>query len=671
MPLKNLKTDLKSLKYGQDRFNSKGDVDSSSQPYITTDINLEDGLAVGDSFNRLDNSSGGKDFLLRGGINAPNAAIKDAERLSKYFTDVKSPSGFLFITKQNLLSQVLVKTQTDLTPNEGIYSPISTITQAGSGYLGTHLYKQGLDPFKGTRTYTDVVKGVDNFIKNIPSITSIEGNRLVNFYNSKIESKQEGDTLYSYGGGPGSTLGIGKTIITLSDQRTGINNTKLQSIGFFPPPPTPKKDISNANSKNPIIPQPYGYSVFKGKLISLNSETLIRSNNSTVTTRYKSVSTNSSRTNLLTNIIPTSGSSIVENTTVYPSYTNTNPSFAQSEGNRIYDQKTNVLTQAQISEQSSSNSTTPGSFQQDYRTELGLKSNGFSTVTGLAPSYKPKEGQTYEGGTDSRVHMSSPGQEGNRMNYSKGKILPGDVTSIVDKINFQPIYQSRGVLSEEQGIAKNDLVKFRIAALNKSDANLKQYIHFRAFINEFSDSYGANWTGQSYMGRGEQFYKYGGFTRDVNISFTVAAQSKPELMAQYKKLNFLASNLAPTYSDLGYMGGPLIELTLGGWCYELPGFIGSLNLGVPQESPWEISINEVGKFDNSVKEMPHIVNVTMKFTPIHKFRPEKQKNTYNGNYGEVDSYGKQRYIQLKATTDNYQPKNFSDFKNIVTTQPTE
>ena len=40
------------------------------------------------------------------------------------------------------------------------------------------------------------------------------------------------------------------------------------------------------------------------------------------------------------------------------------------------------------------------------------------------------------------------------------------------------------------------------------------------------------------MGRGEQFYKYGGFSRDINMSFTVAAQSKPELMAQYKNLIF-------------------------------------------------------------------------------------------------------------------------------------
>ena len=58
----------------------------------------------------------------------------------------------------------------------------------------------------------------------------------------------------------------------------------------------------------------------------------------------------------------------------------------------------------------------------------------------------------------------------------------------------------------------------------------------------------------------------------------------------YKKLNFLASNLAPSYSDAGYMAGSLVELTMGGWCYELPGFISAMTLDVPQESPWEIGI---------------------------------------------------------------------------------
>ena len=102
------------------------------------------------------------------------------------------------------------------------------------------------------------------------------------------------------------------------------------------------------------------------------------------------------------------------------------------------------------------------------------------------------------------------------------------------------------------------------------------------------------------------------------------------------------------------MGGPLVTLTMGGWCYELPGFITSLSLGIPQESPWEIGINDSGGSDSSVKELPHIVKVSgLSFTPIHTFRPEKQINTYGGDNDTISTYGKQRYLALKAVNNNY------------------
>ena len=124
----------------------------------------------------------------------------------------------------------------------------------------------------------------------------------------------------------------------------------------------------------------------------------------------------------------------------------------------------------------------------------------------------------------------------------------------------------------------------------------------------------------------------------------------------------LASTLAPDYGNSGFMGGVLHQLTLGGWCYELPGFINRLNLEVPQESPWELAIpatDDGGDPDNpifsdkTVKEMPHICKVTMNFTPIHRFRPELQKNTYDesGN-GEVSTYAEQRYLALSNGINN-------------------
>ena len=49
----------------------------------------------------------------------------------------------------------------------------------------------------------------------------------------------------------------------------------------------------------------------------------------------------------------------------------------------------------------------------------------------------------------------------------------------------------------------------------------------------------------------------------------------------YRKLNYLASTLAPDYTDAGFMRGNIVRLTLGGYLYEQAGFISSLNYEVP------------------------------------------------------------------------------------------
>ena len=93
-------------------------------------------------------------------------------------------------------------------------------------------------------------------------------------------------------------------------------------------------------------------------------------------------------------------------------------------------------------------------------------------------------------------------------------------------------------------------------------------------------------------------------------------------------------------------------MTLGGWCYEQPGFITSMNLNIPESSPWEIAIpenisGESIENDGSVKEMPHIVQVQgFSFTPIHNFVPQIQKNTFSN--GKLTGYGQERYLSLKS-----------------------
>jgi hypothetical protein len=225
----------------------------------------------------------------------------------------------------------------------------------------------------------------------------------------------------------------------------------------------------------------------------------------------------------------------------------------------------------------------------------------------------------------------------------------------LDEITAMPIYRSEAVTGDT---VKNDLVKFRIAIIDNEDPSKKVFIHFRAFIDSFSDSYNATWNGTKLLGRGEDFYTYGGFTRKISLGWTMAAQSKQELIPIHQKLNYLASTLTPDFgTTTGYMKGNLAQVTIGGYLYEQPGIIESLTYTIEQDSTWEIGIDISGGSDSDVKELPHVIRVTgFSFIPIHTFIPRKQVNTYLGAIGDrketTSEWGPERYIALSTDRHN-------------------
>jgi hypothetical protein len=89
MPLLDLKTDLKSLKYGQDTPGGG----NSREPYIKVDINKVDSGFNQFRLTKFD------DGLVRGGVvGALNASVVDTLRIGKFFADF--PKGPLFLVKQ-------------------------------------------------------------------------------------------------------------------------------------------------------------------------------------------------------------------------------------------------------------------------------------------------------------------------------------------------------------------------------------------------------------------------------------------------------------------------------------------------------------------------------------------------------------------------------------------
>jgi hypothetical protein len=652
MPLINLRTDLKSLKYGKDTPGGG----YSGQPYIQAKI--PDGL-----------TAKSPDFLLRNGYLAPLDALEDIRRLGKMFGDLKSPNGLLFIAKQNILSNSAVRTQASGILNEDIYTPLSTLAQAGLVAFGGHLNKQGIDPTGlsplSLRTYSDIANPQ---LGEAFSLKSINNNRLVRLTKEKIKGNYIGnigislvdnsisplsDNILTYRGGPGSILGVGNTNIRFADQR--VSNVPNGSLTWTPEKNNPDsfkylKTLGAVNRAGIIIPLPLDNTGVSGKYVRLTNSRLINNYNE----EGKPVG------DYFHNVYEPAveGNTWPKNTPLIYA----NNTFTYTQEDLIKDSNVNPSSGDHLSPKIQD-------FRKVLRANLGETTEQAKKATNLgatpiAPNYETKNMAV-------RVNIGDPGQRAGKSyaSYSSGVIGPdGKPTGPLDKINALPIYRSRAVDTE---LPVNDLVKFRIAAIDGSSPNFKTFMHFRAFIDSFSDSYNADWGSVRYLGRGEKFYNYNGFDRTISLSFTVAAQSKPELIPMYKKLNYLASNLTPDYSPYGYMRGPLVQLTMGGYLYEQVGFITSLTYDIPQDTTWEIGINDTAGeplstntaglenlqrlSDSSVKELPHRITVSsFQFTPIHDFVPSKQGLEFNTKgTGFVTDYGPERYIALRAVNNNY------------------
>lgn len=186
-----------------------------------------------------------------------------------------------------------------------------------------------------------------------------------------------------------------------------------------------------------------------------------------------------------------------------------------------------------------------------------------------------------------------------------------------DSLSLYPLYKAEKKNDE----VKDDLIDFYIAVINNDTPILKTWIHFRAYISGFTDSYNAAWDSFKYVGRGENFYKYGGYDRDIGLNFKVAVQSGAEQKVIYEKLNYLASIMTPDYSQSGFMRGNIIKLTIGDYLKDVPGVLTSLVYTIPEDSPWDIARSK-DSIRSDMKQLPHVIEVSsFSFKPIENFLP--------------------------------------------------
>jgi hypothetical protein len=621
MPLIDLKTDLKSLKYGKDRPGG-GD---SGQPYIKNNIN-----------NPI-NQIGFDDGLVRGGVvGAATSSVIDTLRIGKFLTDL--PKGPLWIVKQvglqlsnPKLESRSVKTgigfidtiasaisKVGIGPTRTYNLGINTIAQIPVNAFGVHFNRHGLLPVQDDTTkYLAVVQNNNlNTGSRNAKLPQSSTNRLLKYAAKLLPAsppqskslsvldqilsiipggslfvKPQQQTIDSYIGGPGSVYGIGKTFIKRYDYTSnGVNKQQPQEKGKVNYP------ALLGVSKSYFAPITGG--IFAGLFPSTNAAaengmdlsnpTKAPSNIDTAT--YGRIITGDIPLKVIGNkLTPLSDVRVEKYVSVKSaSY----QKYQQIINSRKLRERTYILDGNQVN-------------------AFGIYGNRSTPLIGnnnILPD--STQSPVYSNGNEV-IKINIPWSEVTR----EKRIGSGRQ----DEINLTPLFISsenpgNSVFISGEKYKTRDLIKFRIGAIDTDAPANTTWMVFRAYLTGFQDSFNAEWSDIKYIGRGEKFKLYNGFDRIVTFNFKVAALSAKEMEPMYQKLNYLASNMMPDYKD-NVMRGPFTKLTIGDYLNAQPGIFTSLQYSVTDDTPWEISIDQP-EGGSTMYDLPHIINVTATFIPI-------------------------------------------------------
>ena len=186
------------------------------------------------------------------------------------------------------------------------------------------------------------------------------------------------------------------------------------------------------------------------------------------------------------------------------------------------------------------------------------------------------------------------------------------------------------VKNKVDGYFGRDIARFVVEFIdNDAVTPLTDVLAFRAYIDDFNDGMNAKWNSYRYMGRGEDFYVYDGFSRDISVSFTIYAHSPEEMKPLYQKLNYLMSTFAPDYSPQNKMRGNIGYLTVGDYLSRQPGVFTDIKLSGFLDTHWEINLNYKLGDQPSIPQnvVPKLLKVGLSFKPIHNKLPRRVKRT--------------------------------------------
>jgi hypothetical protein len=568
------------------------------------------------------------DGLIRGGvINATLASVRDTARISKFFASGK---GVLFITKQvglqlsnplleqeapkdtfgklgantksNLLNNVAgaINTATSAinsfinkrSPNQIYNLGLNTLAQIPLISAGGHIIRQGTLPIGGggyLEGNTDGIKGY-----NYLAIAKKHNKESIQT-TSEIESKPNNTNNTSQSNGR-----YANTVVARNQAEADKIQADLIAKGKIP-------DVTREQNLNEVV-------INSGQLSYKNAPNRMLQHLSAVVKSSSSSKTRNSPI-ILFDYNGGPGSTYGLGKTIIKTYTDNHTDLFTNNKENLLNGFENGKSYSAIDTESNNLSTSVKRQKQSF----------------IAPddSISSPNGASYN--IESRIGVSTLGGRNvdsiNVINIVNENIfydLSVSGSSGTLPSNDPKVYEKKAINTglNAGGYFGRDIIKFRIEFLN-NDTNLKEVLAFRAYIDDFQDGMQAKWSSYRYMGRGEDFYVYDGFSRDMSIAFTMYAHSPEEMKPLYQKLNYLMSAFTPDYNTANKMRGNIGYLTVGDYVYRQPGIFTDIKLSGMLDTHWEIAYDDELPSNSRQYEVPKHIKVALSFKPIHNFLPRR------------------------------------------------
>jgi hypothetical protein len=593
------------------------------------------------------------DGLIRGGvINATLASVRDTARVGKFFASGK---GILFITKQvglqlsnplleqapptdtfgklgtntksNLLNKAAgaINTATSAintfinkrSPNQIYNLGLNTLAQIPLASAGGHIIRQGTLPIGGGGYLEGNTDGIQGY--NYIAIAKAHNKASVQSSPS-IESKPNNPVTSN---SPGQ---YANTIVAKNQAEADKIQADLIAKGKIP-------DVTKESTLNEVVVTPGGlsYKTAPNRMLQ-HLSAVVKSSNSSKTR-------NSPITLFDYNGGP--GSTYGIGKTIIKTYTDNHTDLLTNDKKTLLNGFDNGKTYTAIDIESSDLSSSVKRQKQTYISN----NNSISSPNGENFNIETRVGVSKIGGD------KNPAKTVDSIN----------VISITDAKTFYDQSVSAKKLNSEvpnllsgnkdvTGYFGRDIIKFRLEFLN-NDTNIPTVLAFRAYIDDFNDGMTSRWNSYRYMGRGEEFYVYDGFTRDISVAFTMYAHSPAEMKPLYQKLNYLMSTFAPDYSAANKMRGNIGYLTVGDYIYRQPGIFTDIKLTGMLDTHWEIAYDDEFPSNSDQYETPKHIKIGLSFKPIHDFLPRRAKADTLDNSpfitrNKVYTSGKNKYLSV-------------------------